>query len=329
MRALSALLLVAVAAGCGGGSAGGPDLIEYEPHTVLAIPAEGDIADPHVIKVGSTWYLYATNSSVELRVWTSEDLHEWNFGGAVWTPTPGTWNDPGGIWAPHVEVADEGYYLYITADTRIGVAFSGSPLGPFEDVYDHPLVGDGYGGVGDGHLGDTPMDFDERAIDAFVLRDDDGSLTFYFCAYDPVSKIHAVPMIDHVTLADQEPRIVLKPEEAWESVIVEGAWVEKHEGRYHLMYSGNFFETASYAIGIAWADDPMGPFTRYPDNPILKANTTKKFYGPGHHSVVEGARDDLLMFYHTKVIESDDAERRLRYAPISFDRDGLISVSQP
>ena len=77
-------------------------------HRLLAIPAEGDIADSHVIRIKGTYYLYATHSQVDLEVWTSDDLEHWQHGGVVWTPTPGSWNAEnvyGGVWAPAVRAA--------------------------------------------------------------------------------------------------------------------------------------------------------------------------------------------------------------------------------
>ncbi len=307
-----------------------PEPSRYRPNTVLEIPADGDIADPHVIKVGATWYLYATNAPHELLVWMSEDLRHWRSGGPVWKPTPGSWSDGQGVWAPHVEAAIDGsYYLYITANERIGVAHASSPLGPFEDVFDHPLVGNGYGHVGNGVMGDKPLDYDEKAIDAFVLHDDDGSLTLFFAAYDPTSKIYATPMLDYTTLADVAPALMIAPEAEWEGVVVEGTWVEKHAGRYHLMYSGNLYLTTSYAIGVAESDQVLGPYQKYPDNPRLHTDFDAEFYAPGHNSVVRGFGSDRLIFYHTKSSDSPGADRRIRYEPISFGSDGRITLKEP
>jgi len=101
------MLLAALvgAAGCGHGSVeSGPDAsadsgrggdaagestpgFEYEPHTILEVPTvvdvdgHPDIADPHVIKVGDTWFLYATQTKSNLEVWTSNDLKTWDNGG--------------------------------------------------------------------------------------------------------------------------------------------------------------------------------------------------------------------------------------------------------
>jgi beta-xylosidase len=234
------------------------------------------------------------------------------------------------VWAPHVEASPDGsYYLYISYSLRIGVARADSPLGPFVDVLDHPLVGLGYGHVGNGVLGDTQFDVDENAIDAFVLRDDDGSLTLFFSAYDPLSKIYATPMLDYATLADVEPQLVLAPDQGWEGPIAEGAWIEKHAGRYHLMYSGNVYLTTSYAIGVAVADSRLGPYEKYPDNPIFSTNVDAELFAPGHNSVVAGFGEERLMFYHTKQSGAAGADRQIRYALVEYDADGRLGVQWP
>ena len=326
MRYLALLALAPLGCGDGAGTAATP--LAYAPHTELAIPADGELADPHVIKVGATWHLYATSTKDRLEVWQSEDLRVWRPGGTVWEPTPGTWNAEGEVWAPHVEVAEDGYYLYYSAAMRVGVALSGSPLGPFVELYDHPLVGGGYGGVGDGVLAHGwPLDLDDYAIDAFVLRRADGSLFLYFAAYSPLSCICASRLLDYATLADEPPVRVLCPDPAgWEGLIVEGPWIVEHEGAIHLTFSGNQADTSSYGLGGARSEGPLGPFERYPDNPLLRTDAEAGIFGPGHHSLVEGAHGDLLLFYHTQRTAKQGWDRRIRYAPVSFGDDGLLSL---
>lgn len=101
-------------------SDGGPDAAEtdpvpcapafpYAPHAILDLPASDgggplNLADPVVIRVGDTWYLYATEPSPGHRAWASTDLQHWEDRGYAWSPTPGTWNDRGAhgrrMWLP-------------------------------------------------------------------------------------------------------------------------------------------------------------------------------------------------------------------------------------
>ena len=303
----------------------------YQPHAVLNIPAEGDMADPHVIKVGCSWYLYATNDKEGLDVWVSDDLATWRHLGRVWERTPGSWNDQGEVWAPHVEAAEDGYFLYYTAYMQIGVARADGPEGPFVDVYDHPLVGGGHGGVGGGTFaGNRLSDFREYAIDAFVLRTSGGDLALYHTAYDPLSHLLVQPLSDYTTLEGADATEALRPlTDTWEAAVVEAPWVLEQGGRYHLMYSGNGANTADYALGAAVGDDPYGPFDRYPDNPWLEKDPEATFWGPGHHSVVAGARGDLLAFYHTKSGSEVAWDRRIRYVPVSWSSTGRLQMDDP
>jgi len=306
--------------------------IQYSFHTPLPIPDEGSIADPCVVRVGCTWYLYATHSQTDLQVWYSDDLTNWTEGPTIWTPTQPwqTEDNLCGIWAPHVEPNWDGFYLYYTANCRIGVAFSESPTGPFVDIYDHPLVGNGYGGVGDGVLhGNSLQDFDDLAIDPFVLRTA-GSETFLFHnTFNPVSTISAQRMTDLRTV-EGSPQVMLEPElESWEGFIREGAFVLENEGKFHLMYSGNMFDMPEYGIGVATADEPLGPYTRDPRNPILKTNMETGIYGPGHNGVATGVHGEWLIFYHTKIEAAQSDTRQVRYGPLWFDDEGNLNVEQP
>lgn len=215
----------------------------------------------------------------------------------------------------------------------IGVAWSPSPEGPFEEIYDHPFVGGGYGGIGDGVFestdpSDLTGDFEEHSIDAFVLRASDGSLTFYATRSTPMNTIIAMPMVDMRTVVPEEMVLIAEPDwTSWEGFINEAPWVTEIGGRFVLTYSGFGADRAGYSLGVAVADSPLGPFEKTDDNPFLSQNPNLEFYGPGHHALSAGWCDDLLIFYHTKVSADQSYERRLRYAPIEFD--GVVPVLPP
>ncbi len=306
--------------------------ITYAYHTPLPIPDEGSLADPNIIRVGCTWYLYGTHSQTDLQVWYSDDLLNWTEGPTVWTPSLEwqTKDNLCGIWAPHVEVNWNGFYLYYTANCRIGVAFSESPTGPFVEVYDHPLIGNGYGGIGDGVLtGDMLLDNDDLAIDPFVLRTAGEEIFLFHNAFTPASTIFAQRMPDLMSV-DGNPEMMLEPDlQSWEGFIREGAFVLQEGSKFYLMYSGNMYDTAEYALGVATADEPMGPYTRDPRNPILKKNLETGIYGPGHNGVAPGVHGEWLIFYHTKVEEAQGDLRQVRYGPLWFDEEGRLNVEQP
>lgn len=339
LAGLLAPMAFALALGCGD-SASGPSAskITYRPWEVIHLSRPGsservDFADPAVIRVDGTWYLYGTSSPEGFETWSSADLATWEYRGFAWRPTPGSWNDRGNYWAPHVHVRNDGYWLYYTADQRIGVARADSPLGPFVEVLDHPLVGSGWGGVGDGVLvgSNGPFDdLDEESIDPFLFERKDGSLFLYVQIATPIPVVAVLPMADPATPSAPAPIVVLEPDLAsWEWIVREAPWIVEHDGILHLMYSGYVYTSTCYAVGDATSLDPLGPFVRRPDNPILHDDPAVGFFGPGHHAVVEGAHGDLLIFFHTRTDGDVGVLRDLRYGVMRFDDRGAIVFDPP
>jgi beta-xylosidase len=66
------------------------------------------------------------------------------------------------------------------------------------------------------------------------------------------------------------PQLLLKNDQAWERGIIEGQWFIEEGGYYYLFYSGCGYNNDCYAVGVARATSPLGPYTKYSSNPILK-----------------------------------------------------------
>lgn len=285
-------------------------------HVPLAIPVEddggteADIADPHVIRVGDTFYLYATAPGHDFRVWTSADLVSWEAGGVVWEPELGSWNYLGLLWAPSVHPGDGGFYMYYTAAPKIGVAFSTSPTGPFEDVLEGPLVDAGLFGA---------------SIDAFLLEEPDGALTLY-ATWGPPGGLAAFPMTDYVTLAGGPVMVAVPGDEAWEGQITEAPWVVVRGGVYHLMFSGNDTGSNRYAVGVAVGESPLGPFERYPTNPILASVPELGIWGPGHHSLTTGPDGAAVIVFHAQIAPQDGWNRRIFLGLLDLTGELLAAV---
>jgi len=92
-----------------------------------------------------------------------------------------------------------------------------------------------------------------------------------------------------------EDAIVLTNDLDWEGHLIEGPFVTRQEGRYWLFYAGNDFSTASYGIGVAIADHPLGPYTKQGE-PLLKS--TREWLAPGHASVAPGVEGRPQLFFH-------------------------------
>jgi GH43 family beta-xylosidase len=108
---------------------------------------------------------------------------------------------------------------------------------------------------------------------------------------------------------------------AW---VVEGPWMEKHAGVYHLFYSGGAW-TGDYKMGVATLDGPMGPAHKDP-NPILQGTST--VFSPGGGSTITGPRGGDWMLYHARLGEYSQP-RRLFIDPVVWNPDGSVRVTGP
>ncbi|HEY9171277.1 MAG TPA: glycoside hydrolase family 43 protein [Verrucomicrobiae bacterium] len=268
-----------------------------------------EMADPHVIKVGDTYYLYATTHTRGYDAYASKDLVHWENKGLAF-------DDPRrGAWAPdvfHHRRGDGKFYLYYTdnlPDTprgwmnkQIGVAVADSPLGPFVDK----------------------AVLATNAIDAHLFQDDDGKLYLYYVDLAGGFKIRAQAMSDPLT-QQGSTTIAIRPTEPWEMVsghVTEGPFMLKRDGVYYLTYSGTGADSPNYGIGYATAKSPLGPFTKYAGNPIVRRGG--KVLGPGHHCVIEGPDRKLWLVYHQKWGEETSFKRFLAIDPLWFDDQGVL-----
>ncbi len=255
------------------------------------------IGDPAVIFHQDRYYLYATGDNRSYDVYTSPDLVLWNKGPKIFT------SDESGVWAPDVfyDAGERKFYLYYTVNMRVGVAVSDRPDGMFRDV--GPLV--------------------SHAIDAHLFQDDDGNYYLYYARY-PAFAIFVQPM-ESPARKKGPPIRLLQPTELWEKKsipVVEAPWMLKHNGSYYLLYSGGGPNTADYAVGYAVSKSPVGPFTKFSGNPIVKKDSG--IFGPGHCSVIADRAGNLWMVYHQKTDARKSWVRIICIDPLWFDGQGVL-----
>lgn len=257
-------------------------------------------ADPAVIFYQGKYYMYPTGDNISYHVYTSYDLVNWTKGSRVF--------QPGGInvWAPDVfyNSADGKFYLYYTANWKIGVAVANKP--------DETFVNKGI------------LIYD--AIDAHLFQDDDGKRYLYFVRTNLSGgfKIFVREMANLLELTGNS-KLIIEPTETWErrnANITEGPWMIKHEGLYYLLYSGSAANSQYYGVGYATANNPFGPFTKYTGNPIVKGGAG--IYGPGHGAVIKDAAGELWHVYHQKRGPSVAWDRFICIDPLRFDSEGVL-----
>lgn len=103
----------------------------------------------------------------------------------------------------------------------------------------------------------------------------------------------------------------------------EGAFVNKHKGKYYFQYGAPGTEFKVYADGVYVSDSPLGPFTYQKHNPVS--------YKPG--GFVQGAghggtfQDNYGNYWHVTtcmVSLKYKFERRIGIYPAGFDEDGTM-----
>jgi arabinan endo-1,5-alpha-L-arabinosidase len=270
-----------------------------------------DAPDPAVIESpDGFFYAYTTQSdwpTLEyMPVLRSRDLVHWRHqGDAMPNLPPWATHD---VWAPHVTRIGDRYNAYFsvrqygTAGFAIGVAVSEDPMGPFRPEPKPLLAGPRF-----------------TTIDPFVMRAGDGRLYIYWGSNS--APIRAQRLTEDGLGLVGEPVAVLRPSERGYEELVEGAWVVRREGYYFLMYSGDACcePDPHYAVMVARSKSPLGPFEKFPGNPILEAN--ERILAPGHNATIRDAEGRDWIIYHGFVRSDITGIRQLFLDPIEW-RDG-------
>lgn len=287
-----------------------------------------DIGDPFVLKDNGKYYMYATSvPHAGFTVWESDNLVDWEEAGMAYDHRDHEekWAHRD-FWAPEVIERDGTYYMTYSARNyagrlKISIATSDSPTGPFKDAAVDIVEQEG------------------SYIDGHIFIEEDGTPYLYYVKdnYENiidgryVSHIYVQEMAEDLMSLVGEPVFLLEPDQEWGAPTGdyqwnEGPFVLKHEGKYYLMYSANFYASADYAV----ADHPLGPFEKSDSNPILAADLENGISGPGHNSVTVGLDDETLYaVYHIHTDpENPSGDRRLALDRLYFE-DGELKVDGP
>ncbi len=274
---------------------------------VKAAPAispviDENFADPDVMKVGRTYYAYATNSDGRNIKWaTSTDLVTWTVQQTDALPTLGAWVDtewsfpPGGsgdhgIWAPEVfATGPRSFVMWYTAHDRasgtqcIGAATATSPGGPFKPRDTSLVCTPEIGGAIDAS---SYYEGGRR----YMLWKNDGNC----CAQDTWLRLQQVSA-DGLRRTGAETQLI-KQNKPFEGTLVEAPTLWKRGGSYVLFYSANFFGNGSYVSSYATAPSLRGPYTKA-DAPLMTTDAFNgEVRGPGGQDIVTGpdGRDRIV-----------------------------------
>ncbi len=329
-----AWLLASLGLSVAAAAAQAPPAKELEGQATVAVVVGGDTvppagerrggnpvlpgADPHVVVVGDTFWLYPTwsrpGSGEAFHAFSSTNLTDWSRNGPVlrladvpWVAEDGRpWH---GAWAPCIAAHAGRWYFYYSVGpqnpqpSRLGVAVGDGPQGPFRDS-GRPLLTGGNG---------------FEAIDPMVFEDPNSGTTYLYAGGSAGAKLRIFELNpDRVSLG-REIRVDTPPQ------FTEGAFVHLRDGRYYLSYSHGSWERASYSVHYATGPSAVGPWTYR--GAILTSDTTRK--GPGHHSFVRHpTTGEWLIFYHRWENRTGDGpyrgSRQVCVDRVDYDAEGGI-----
>lgn len=280
-----------------------------------------EAADPSVVLFGDRYYLFPSMSG---GFWHSADLVDWAF-----VEAPGL---PNYDYAPDAHVVDGALVVCASHPSRNGDFYrSANPLG----------------GQWEKISGSFPF------WDPALFQDDDGRLFIYWgcSAKVPIKGVE----LDRTSFQPiGEPIVLIESSMAtrgWErkgedhrgapkslcgaligllggtGPFIEGAWMNKHAGRYYLQYSAPGTELNTYADGYSVGDSPLGPFNYAPQSPF-SFKPAGFVTGPGHGSTFQDRHGNWWHAATLRISKAYMFERRVGLFPAGFDADGVLFCNQ-
>ncbi|KAL1584703.1 hypothetical protein WHR41_06910 [Cladosporium halotolerans] len=295
---------------------------------VIGPVVDTDFPDPSIIRVGSTWYAFGTQSiydhtNIKVQFATSSDFNTWSLHeghDALRTLPP--WVDASNpkVWAPDVFQLDDGsFMLYFSATTNtagngrfhcIGAARSDRIEGPYDSVSDSPMA--------------CPTNLG-GAIDASAFRDADGQRYLLYkidgnaighgglCNNEEAPQI-PTPIIlqpvgeDGYTFTGEATEILNRDER--DGPLVEGPSLVRLPGPvYVLHFSSQCYTSEHYSGSYATSDSILGKYEKA-RFPLLVSGTPRGVWGPGHADVDWDAQH---MAFHAYAAKEDVGGRRKMY----------------
>ncbi len=267
-------------------------------------------ADPVIVNHKNEYYLFST---IAQGWWHSKDLSNWRH------VRPDLWPVRGVVAPAALSVRDTLYLLPSTYD-RFPIFYTTTPETGHLDYFNRLLP----------FLPRGPWDpafFHDPDTDAWYLYW--GSSNLY-----PIYGIkldHRRRLVYEGTPTDL---ILLHPDRhGWERFgrdhrgtidpFMEGAWMTKHGGRYYLQYGAPGTEYNVYATGTYVGDDPLGPFTYAPYNPV-SYKPGGFVTGAGHGNTFQDKYGNHWNTGTPWIGVNWNFERRIAMFPAGFDRDGQL-----
>lgn len=269
-------------------------------------------ADPVIVTFQGDYYLFSTNQS---GYWHSPDMLNWTFvRRSFLRPEHETYDD---LCAPTAWVMNDALYV-------IGSTYTDTfPIW----VSRHPKANE---------WEEATPSFKPGGWDPAFFLDDDGRLYFYHGSGNthPIFGFEVDPVTFEM-IGERKPLVWLDDaKHGWERFgehydnvflrpFIEGAWMDKHAGRYYLQYGAPGTEFSGYADGVYVGDSPLGPFEYQRHNPLsLKLGGFAR--GAGHGASFRSLNGQWFHVSTIAISVKNNFERRIGIWPAGFDDDGVM-----
>lgn len=275
--------------------------------------------DPFVLLDGDTYYMYGTSSDAGIEVYKSNDLKNWEGPVGATSGFALHEDDVYGdqwFWAPEVYHIDGRYYMFFSVQEHMAIAVSDNPAGPF--IQDDPSVLR-----------------DHKSIDHHLFVDDDGTRYLYFANFKDGLEIWGAEINeDFSSIREETLTKLIEPSQEWEQSpkepvgrVNEGPFVVKLDGKYYMTYSANHYASQDYGIGLAYADQPLGTWTKSEDNPVIQ--TPDSLVGTGHSALFKDKEGQRHIVYHAHNSTSEVHPRKVFFNKVQFvksENDGRYTL---
>lgn len=266
-------------------------------------------ADPAAINFKGKYFLFVTRSH---GYWMSDDMSTWTF------IRPQSWYFNGSN-APAAAVLGDEVIVLGDPSGRGAVIKTDNPeLGDWKTTYSVIPIG-----IQD------PCLFVDDDMRVFLYEGSSNKWPIYGVELD--ANNHFIP------LGEQQELFNLEPEKhGWERFgqdhqsdlkpFIEGPWMVRHGDTYYLEYSAPGTQWNVYADGVYTADEPLGPFTYAPYNPV-SYKPGGFITGAGHGSTVGDNHGQYWHFASMPISVNFKFERRIGMFPAGFEPDGQMYVN--
>lgn len=272
----------------------------------LEEPSRREAADPSVIFFKDRYYLFASKSG---GYWHTKDLINWTFVETNQIPTE--------EYAPTAIAINDTVYFLASSEKKSTIYKS------------HDLLS------GKWQIAKDSLDF--PVWDPAFFLDEDQRLYFYW-GCSPYIPIRGIELDYHNNF-----KMIGKPidlikinvkSHGWEVsgdyndrpkiyTWIEGAWMNKYNGKYYLQYSGPGTQYKSYTDGVYVAENPLGPFQVQKHNPF-SYKPEGFINGAGHGSTFSDSWGNFWHMGTMSISVKHNFERRLGLWPAFFDKDGTF-----